>query len=157
MTTMTITAHSSTTSDRVERLIAVLDRLGALLAEEIDAVRMRDYGRIGDLGEQKDRLAQSYRERMRDLREHASNADEVEPRLAARMRDSLKSFLGVVETNARALGAARTAHEKFIKGVSEAVAEKARPVKGYSSAGTYGAPTARPRADSLPIALNEMA
>ncbi len=152
-----ITASPTSTSERIERLISVLDRLAALLSEETKAVRGRDYVQVDALSETKGLLAQNYGERMRELNEYANDDDDVEPGLASRMRDSLKAFLGIVESNARALGAARTAHERFIKGVSEAVAEKARPVKGYSSAGTYGIATNRPRLDSVPIALNETA
>lgn len=152
-----VTAHPTGATERIEGLISVLDRLADLLSQETQAVQGRDYIQVDALSERKNRLAQSYGERMRDLSEHSGDDDNVEPSLAIRMRESLKTFLGIVETNARALGAARTAHERFIKGVSDAVAEKARPVKGYSRTGGYGIATHQQRTDSVPIALNETA
>ena len=107
-----ITASPTSTSERIERLISVLDRLAALLSEETKAVRGRDYVQVDALSETKGLLAQNYGERMRELNEYANDDDDVEPGLASRMRDSLKAFLGIVESNARAFGAARTAHER---------------------------------------------
>ena len=61
----------------------------------------------------------------------------------------------LVEANARALNAAKTAHERFIKSISDAVSAKAQPIKGYSSAGTYGLSAAPGHNGAPPIALNE--
>ncbi len=92
---------------------------------------------------------------MRDLGANKPDTNAVEPGLAQRLRQSLRGFLGLVEANARALSAAKTAHERFIKSISDGVAAKAQPVKGYSSSGSYGPSAAGGRNGVLPIALNE--
>lgn len=150
-----VSVRATTTDDRLERLIALLENLSQVLDDETQAVRRRDYSSISALSERKSRLTESYGEQVRDLSTNAPAKDDVEPRLAQRLRDRLRGFFRLVEANARALNAAKTAHERFIKSISDGVADKARPVKGYSSAGTYGLAAAAGRTGAPPIALNE--
>ncbi len=150
-----ISARDTTADDRLERLISLIETLSKVLDDETQAVRRRDYASIGVLNDQKSRLTESYGEQVRDLSANAPASGEVEPRLAERLRVRLRKFLGLVEANARALNAAKTAHERLIKSISDAVADKAQPVKGYSNTGAYGVSTAVSRSGSPPIALNE--
>ncbi len=150
-----VTVRTTTANDRLERLISLIETLSHVLDQETQAVRRRDYGSIDALNEQKSRLTDSYGEQVRDLSANAPAEDEIEPRLAHRLRDKLRGFLGLVEANARALNAAKTAHERFIKSISDAVSAKAQSIKGYSSAGTYGLSAAPGRNGTPPIALNE--
>lgn len=150
-----VVAHATTVDDRLERLLDLLETLSKVLDDETQAVRRRDYASIDALSERKTRLTESYGEQVRDLSANAPAAGEVEPGLAGRLRRSLRGFLRMVEANARALNAAKTAHERFIKSISDAVAAKAQPIKGYSSAGTYGLGATPGRNGAAPIALNE--
>lgn len=150
-----VTVQTTSANDRLERLISLIETLSNVLDQEIQAVRRRDYASIDGLNEQKSRLTDSYGEQVRDLSTNAPAEHEIEPRLANRLRQCLRGFLGLVETNARALNAAKTAHERFIKSISDAVAAKAQPIKGYSSAGTYGLSAAPGRNGTPPITLNE--
>ena len=150
-----VSMRPTTADDRLERLISLLEILSQVLDEETEAVRRRDYARIDALNEKKIRLTESYGEQVRELGSNAPKADQVEPGLAHRLRTSLRVFLGLVEANARALNAAKTAHERFIKSISDAMAAKARPVKGYSRAGTYGHSGGNNALGAPPIALNE--
>ncbi len=150
-----VSARATTANDRLERLISLIETLSRVLDDETQAVRRRDYASIDALNERKSHLTESYGEQVRDLGANAPAAGEVEPGLAHRLRHSLRGFLGLVEANARALNAAKTAHERFIKSISDAVAAKAQPIKGYSSAGTYGLGAASGRNGPPPIALNE--
>lgn len=150
-----VSARTTTADARLERLISVIETLSKVLDDETQAVRRRDYASIDALNEQKSRLTETYGDQIRDLSANAPAADGVQPGLAERLRLKLRKFLTLVEANARALNAAKTAHERLIKSISDGVAEKARPVKGYSSAGTYGSAAAAGRAGPPPIALNE--
>ena len=152
--TARIVARATTPDDRLERLLELLDTLSKVLDDETQAVRRRDYASIDALNERKSRLTESYGQQVQDLSANAPAAEDVEPQLAGRFRSRLRSFLTMVEANARALNAAKTAHERFIKSISDAVAAKAQPIKGYSSAGTYGLSAAPHRNGAPPIALN---
>lgn len=150
-----MSVEATTADDRVKRLITVLETLSHVLDHETQAVRRRDYTSLGPLSQQKSRLTDNYGEQLRDLSANAPAAGDLEPGLAQHFRQTLKRFLRLVESNARALNAAKTAHERFIKSISDAVAAKAQPVKGYSSAGTYGLKASSGRAGATPIALNQ--
>ena len=150
-----VSVRDTNADDRLERLISLIETLSKVLDDETQAVRRRDYASIDALNEQKSRLTESYGEQVRDLSTNAPANGNVAPGLADRLRDRLRRFLGLVEANARTLNAAKTAHERLIKSISDAVADKAQPVKGYSRAGTYGIGAASGRAGAPPIALNE--
>jgi len=153
--TARIIARTTTADDRLERLISLLETLSKVLDDETQAVRRRDYASIDALNERKSQLTDSYGEQVRDLSDNAPAANEVEPGLADRLRHKLRGFLGLVEANARALNAAKTAHERFIKSISDAVVAKGQPAKGYSRTGTYGLGAGSGRNGAPPIALNQ--
>ncbi len=164
MTTYTITtapgtrvsARARSVASRVDGLIELLGTLGRLLAEETSAVRARDYGRLGNLSERKSQLVETYGAELHDLRENGMRAGALEPGLAARLRAAGREFLALLETNARMLSASKTAHERLIKAIGDAVAATARPASGYSKTGAYGSTETRTSgAATVPIALNE--
>ena len=150
-----ISARARTAADRVDSLIELFGTLGRLLAEETAAVRARDYGRLESLSERKSQLVDSYGTQLHDLRENGARADALEPGLADRLRAGAREFLGLIEANARMLNAAKTAHERLIRAIGDAVAAKARPASGYSKTGAYGSAGARSSRAAVPIALNE--
>jgi hypothetical protein len=146
---------TATAVDCVDGLIELFATLGGLLAEETAAVRARDYGRLTSLSERKGRLVESYGTRLHDLGENGARAGALEPGLAARLRASAREFLALLEANARILNASKTAHERLIRAIGDAVAAKARPASGYSKTGSYGSVEARTSRAAVPIALNE--
>jgi hypothetical protein len=141
--------------DRVEGLIDVMGRLGALLRREIAAVRDRAPERVGAMMEEKQTLATAYADRMRELRRDAAKTGKIQPGLMARLKTAGEAIRPVIEENARALKATKTAHEKLIKAVSDAVVRKHLPVVNYSKTGAYGQRSSTYRQDAVPIALDQ--
>jgi hypothetical protein len=152
---VTAAALAHNDSARIESLIDVVARLAAVLGEETAAVRARDYRRLVALSDQKGRLAESFGRRLGELGRAGPDAPPIEPQLGARLSALVREFTGLLETNARTLGAARSAHERLIRSIGEAVAAKARPVRGYSQSGGYRAEAPSDRTQMLPIALNQ--
>jgi len=139
---------------RIETLIDVLAQLSTLLGEETAAVRARDYRRLEGLTERKGQLAATYGRALGGLAPHHRAGRGIEVRLSARLRTRAREFMASLETNAHALGAAKTAHERLIRSISEAVAATARPARGYSRSGAWRAGGRPGRTEMVPIALN---
>jgi hypothetical protein len=142
-------------SDHASILIDLFARLRAVLEEETAAVLARDFAQIEALTESKQRLTAAYGHEVQILREAQERGDGLEPRLAARVRAAAHGFMSALEINTRTLSGSKTAHEKVIKSISDAVTAKARPASGYSRTGAYGADAPSANKSTVPIALNE--
>jgi hypothetical protein len=120
---------------RIEALIGVGSRLIDLMEREIAILRDMRPGDVTELQDEKGSLAAAYETHLAALRD--------EPVLLAALAPPLKDELvrvamrlnATVAANARALDAARTANERLLKAIVEAVtADRARN-SGYSRTG----------------------
>jgi len=159
-----MTAMDATATDRplgaaqahqwIEGMLEVVQRLSTLLATEIDAVRERTPQRVADLAAEKEYLALTYSDQVKALKSNPGMLAKAEESRLGRLRGAIDGFRRVVNENARVLGTAKTANERFIKAVSEAVSERTRPAVTYSKSGVLGL-TSRGSAGGLSIALDQ--
>ncbi len=154
MTTAILAAPGDGVHVHVERLIEICTGLRDVLKQEVDAVRSRAPDRIKALAPRKDVLALAYADELEAVRGARDALATLDPTLKSRFRQTMDAFRAAVEENARALWLAKTANEKLIQAVSEAVARKARPQTAYSRTGTYDGSGA-PQSTAVPIALNQ--
>lgn len=141
--------------ERVERLIDVIGRLADLMRQEVAALHERAPQRISGLLAEKERLAGAYADEMNLLRGEPGPIRTVEPGLIDRLKAAGESFRAVVEENARALYVAKTVNEKFVRAVSEAVKERARPAINYSSTGSYAGPARASSGEAVAVAVDQ--
>lgn len=121
-----------TSNIAVRDLISICTSLIGLLEQETTLLQEMQAGQINSLQDQKTTLALTYQQQIRELAGDPQCFRAVEPVL----RDELRSALEAVNTasvdNERAIRAARTANEKVIQAVVDAVAVN------DSESATYG-------------------
>lgn len=128
----------------VETTISLLDRLSRLLEREIAAVRAKTPSQIAEMAAEKEYLTLSYSDQMKVLKEHPDILRTTERTLVDSFRRAADGFRRLLAENARILGIAKAANERFIKAVSDAVSEHNRPTLTYSRKGLgNGAQAAR--------------
>ena len=123
----------------VETTISLLDRLSRLLEQEIAAVRAKAPSRIAALATEKEYLTLSYSDQMKVLKANPDILRTIERTLIDSFRRAADGFRRLLAENARILGIAKAANERFIKAVSDAVSEHNRPTLTYSRMGFGGA------------------
>jgi len=140
---------------RVEGLIDLLGRLAVVLGEEIESIRARQVDRLQPLLERKEALTASTQREMGALGAHGPVGARLEPALRDRLGEALARFRTTVEENARALGIARTAREKLIHAIGDAVRRHRRPVTQYASDGKLARHATTRRDEGVSIALDQ--
>jgi hypothetical protein len=140
---MALAANDAT--DRVEQLIALTDRLTALIAEQCQAFESRRPQDAAALLDETSRLANLYR--------HESARVRADPRLvsgaplAARTRlvRSTEAFDAVLARQGRAIEAAKIVTEGLVKAIADEVANQRSQASVYGATGVQTntlAPTA---------------
>ncbi|MBL26836.1 MAG: hypothetical protein CMM50_04695 [Rhodospirillaceae bacterium] len=137
----------------VETTLSLLDRLSKVLEQEIDAVRAKAPTQIADLAAEKEYLTLSYSDQMKALKENPDILRNIERTLIESFQRAADSFRRLLAENARVLGIAKAANERFIKAVGDAVSEHTRPTLTYSRKG-FGSAGQGARTPGVSIALD---
>ena len=146
---MAIAADSST--DRVEQLITLTERLTALLAAETAAYEAHRPHEAAATTAETVRLANIYRHESLRVKKDPSLVAEAPQALRDRLVEATRTFDGVLARHARAVEAALTVTEGIVRAVAEEVAKGKKSSTGYGREGrsTPGA--------AAPLALNQKA
>src|SRR5260221_12755829 len=109
-------------ADRVEQLIALTERLGALLAAQAKAFEQRRPHDAAGQMEEVARLANLYRHETASLRADPALAASAPPALRTRLARAIEAFDAILARHGRALHAAKTITEGIVRAVAEKIA-----------------------------------
>ncbi len=127
---------------RIEALIAVGSRLIELMEREIAILRDMRPGDVASLQGEKDALAGAYETHLAALRDEPVLLAALAPPLKDELMRVAMRLNATVAENARALEAARTANERLLKAIVDAVAAERERATGYSQTGARLRPAA---------------
>jgi hypothetical protein len=146
---MALDARDAT--DRVDQLIALTDRLTALMADQCLAFEQR---RPQDAAAQMDelsRLANMYRHESARVRQSPVLIEEAPLEQRMRLMRATEAFDAVLARQGRALEAARTVTEGLVRAIAEEVASQRTTGSGYGPGAVSQA------GDATAITLNKRA
>ncbi len=146
---MPIAADSS--ADRVTQLIALTERLTALIAAEALAFEQHRPQDAAAQIEETSRLANAYRHESARIRQDPSLIEGASRDQRLRLIQATEAFDAVLARQGRALHAAKTVTEGLVQAIAQEVAAQ------RSSGTGYGPGAAATQGDSRAITLNKQA
>ncbi|WP_119459796.1 hypothetical protein [Rhodospirillaceae bacterium SYSU D60014] len=130
-----------TKTDRVGELLAITSRLIACMEREIELLHAMRPQDIGALQLDKTALADAYEAHLRALNAAAEGDEVVSQALREELIQATERFQNVLTENARALKAVKTAHDRVLRAIVDAVEQKRGRSAGYTATGAAtGAP-----------------
>lgn len=124
----------------MESLIEVAGRLITIMTQELDVLHAMHPAELERLREEKDRLTAAYEEQYRTLAQNRDAIELVSPAIRQEFETVARRFSATLAENGRVLAAAKTAHERVLRAVVEAVKESQGAQRGYSGSGERNAP-----------------
>jgi hypothetical protein len=150
---MAPTPSPAETAARVDELIALTERLTAVVAEQarcFEARRPQDAAvYLDEIG----RLANTYRHESARIRMQPGLIAGLAPVQGKRLRRATEAFDAVLARQARSVAAAKTVTEGLVKAIADEIAVQRQRVSVYGASGLTAAPTAAATA----ITLNQRA
>ena len=146
---------SPTSNVAVRDLISICTSLIGLLEQETTLLREMQAGEINSLQDQKSTLALTYQQQIRDLAGDPQCFRAVEPVLRDELRSALEAVNTATVDNERALRAARTANEKVIQAVVDAVAVNDSESATYGRDGSLNLADGATGAPPAAISINQ--
>jgi hypothetical protein len=140
-------------TDRVEQLIALSQRLLALMVEETGLIEARKPLPQGGRDEERNRLVNAYRLEMARIRQEPALIAEAPAGLIEALKAATAELQAGLSRYERALAAVRAVSEGLLRAMAEAAADHAAGPRTYGAQGVIEAPAASPPA----VALNQRA
>ena len=131
--------------ERVAVLLALIERLRQVMAEENNCIKRMRIDDIGELQEEKRLLAEAYEKELRGFRANASVMAELSIEARLTLQEAMRELQLAVRRNTDTLRAAKTVIERMLRRVSEGL--------GTTSMMGYGPLTAR-QAEVIPMAFD---
>ena len=140
------------TTERLEALIKLTERLTGLIAEQAQAFEARRPQDAAANMEETLRLANTYRHEATRIRQQASILAKLSPEQRLKLTRATEAFDAVIARQGRALYAAKTVTEGLVQAIAEEIAVQRNVGAAY---GPRGAQT-RP-ASAASVTLNQRA
>jgi hypothetical protein len=132
---------------KVESLIRVTSRLIGVLDHEVEMLRAMRVTEIEQMQDEKMALTIAYEECVRSLADDTAVLEAMEPAMRQELGALAARFDDALAENARALNAVRDSHDRLLKAIVDAVADKRARHKGYGASATF---ERRPRGRTAP-------
>jgi hypothetical protein len=130
-----MTSGSMTKTDRVGELLAITSRLIACMEREVELLQAMRPQDIGALQLDKTALADAYEAQLRALNAAAEGDEVVSPTLREELLRATERFQNVLTENVRAIKAVKTAHDRVLRAIVDAVEQKRGRSAGYTAMG----------------------
>lgn len=137
-------------ADLVERVLAVSERLADIVRRETEYLENRQPRMIGELQEEKTRLANEYAMDVQAISLRKELIDRAPAEKVAKLKLSMTRLDEALAANQNVLGATKSVSERILKSIADAANERKAPLLGY---GRNAAP-ARSAGRSAAIALD---
>ncbi len=152
-----MTAATAAGGDNLDGMIALTERLQAMIAREAEMLASDAVAILSRHQEEKHALVALYGREMARLKADPAALAQADPARRARLREATGQFHALVAEQSRRIGAMKSVSERMIKAVGDEVARRNRPVRGYDDKAMLrstaaGAMAARPTS----IALNQI-
>ena len=140
------------TTERVEQLIMLTERLTVLVAEQAKAFESRRPQDALGYVEETSRLANLYRHESARVRANLGLISGSAPPQRLRLRRATEAFDAVLARQARAVGAVKTVTEGLVRAIAEEIAGQRQKGVSYGAGGRQNQATA-----ATAITLNKRA
>jgi hypothetical protein len=138
-------------TERVRQLVALTERLTALMAAQANAFETHRPQDAARLIEECGQLSNVYRHESARVRENPALLDGTPPDLRRRLLQATEAFDAVLARQARALNAAKTITEGLVHAIAQEVASQ------RSAGAGYGPGAQAQQGDARAITLNRSA
>ncbi|MGB3809957.1 MAG: hypothetical protein WA943_07645 [Parvibaculum sp.] len=126
-----LAAQELAPTDLVERLLDVSARLTDIICCETGYLESHQPLRIGELQEEKTRLANEYAMDIQAISLRKELIDRAPAEKVARLKTAMAKLDAALVTNQNMLGAVKSVSEKILKSVADTVNERKAPPVGY--------------------------
>lgn len=146
---LTTQQPASPSSDRIEAMIVLTERLTARIALDAAAFEQRRPQEAAGRLEETSRLANLYRHESTRLRQSPNLIAAASPAQKARLVRATEGFDAVLARQGRALQAAKTVTDGLVRAIAEEVASQRSRNGGYGAGGATTAPAGAATAITL--------
>jgi hypothetical protein len=131
MSATRIAAAQLTPSDLVERILDVSERLTDIICRETSLLEQRQPLKIGELQDEKTRLANEYAMDIQAIGQNKHMIDRAPAEKIARLKAAMTRLDAALAANQSVLGATKSVSERILKSISDAVNQHRTPTLGY--------------------------
>jgi hypothetical protein len=121
--------------DRAEQLVMVTERLTVLVAEDTRQMEARLPPLDGAEGDEKARLANTYRLELARIKHDRSLVEGAPPAILSRLRETTVALNQVLAAHELALGAIKLVSEGLVRAMAEEVSRQRTGEANYGSTG----------------------
>ncbi len=115
----------------MDRMLGVAEQLSDVIDRETAFLQACQPLKIGELHEQKIRLANEYAMDVRAVTLRKDLIDQAPAEKVAKLKAAMTKLDALLKVNEVALGGAKSVSERLLKSVANAVSEKKAPTLGY--------------------------
>lgn len=133
-------------SDLLSSLVALTERLTALITRENTLLRRREPRQLSNFHDEKTRLTDLYTREMATLRRNDAVLKDARPEDVASLKKVTASFRKALADHNTIVGALKSVTEGMIQAIADEVTKRNNPVQGYGTDAilqvrVHGAPT----------------
>jgi hypothetical protein len=132
---------ADTPADRAEQMLALTERLTALLEVETRLIKALQPPLSGAEGEEKARLANLYRQEMARIAADRTLIRAAPAYLVAKLRQATARFRAALNAHERALIGVKEVAEGLVRAIAEEVSKARAGPAAYGASGGYAAPS----------------
>lgn len=130
-------------TERATHLLAMTQRLVALVATEIEVVKARKLNSLSADWNEKERLVHAWRIEVSKVKNEPALLDGISPDLKASLREAATELEQKLEAHAQALMATKTVTEGLVRSIATEIASSYSAPAGYGRTGTVNAAVRR--------------
>jgi hypothetical protein len=134
----------------------ITDRLANLLASENEILTNRKPRELALTLPEKERLTADYELHMTEIRKQPEMLDRLEQHDMQRLRKATHRFQDALEDHRRLVQATKSVTERMIKSVTDEVAKRNQPTKGYNKNAVMDAGFAGSKAQTVSLAVDQV-
>lgn len=126
-----IAATQLTPTELVERVLGISECLTDIIARETAFLESHQPLKVGELHEEKTRLANEYAMDIQAIGQHKQLLDRAPAEKIARLKAGMVRLDAALVANRNVLGAVKSVSERILKSMSETVNQHKAPTLGY--------------------------
>lgn len=126
---------NQTATERADQILAMTERLNALVTAEIRALAARRLDGAGADWEEKERLVHAYRLEIANLKANPQALDGARPDQRQKLRDGAERLEQALDAHAQALAAMKVVTEGLVRAIADEVASARSAPTGYGRSG----------------------
>ncbi len=152
MSTTSLTPQASECFDTV---IGIGEQFIAVISQENELLRARQYTKIGVLQKEKARLGFAYENQMKFLTANPSLAQTLSPAYKLQLKKLAEKMDQTATENVHLLSSARTVNIRVMEAIRDAAMEQVNSNRGYAAIAKTGSTPARGRENALSVSVDK--